>query len=446
VVSLARNSTARFAADTSGLVLGMVAGIITARWLGPSGKGLLSAVTFLSGVIMSASLLGLGEAAIVAIGRKMHPVQEVFSAGLTMLVPSALIGIGAMWGASLLEFRGQWHAARAPVLAGCALIAVNLLNQFTSNVLNAREKFVFTSSMLAISSAATLAATWVFVVWARWFVLGGVIASVCGTGVSVIIVCAYMKSIGFSFRPKPNRNFLRFALSFGPRVQASSLLVTAAGRLDLLLVYSLAGQAAAGRYSVALTVGALSSMLPFALSLTSFPRLASVSDEEAIRLSMQMNRIVLAAALIVAAVIAAASPFLIPLAFGRPYRPAVVPGIILLIGGVFGSSQYMLARSRAARGDASLLFRSYFLNTVVMLLLDVLLIPKLDIIGAAFASTLGNLAGLIVSLAGTARSSARALRASEFVPGRPDAIDVYEAAARMLSLKPKPKGAHIRES
>src|SRR5205085_5443558 len=48
--SLKRNSAARFLADAAGLVFGVASGVITARGLGPTGKGLFSSLTLLSGI------------------------------------------------------------------------------------------------------------------------------------------------------------------------------------------------------------------------------------------------------------------------------------------------------------------------------------------------------------------------------------------------------------
>lgn len=431
MASIARNSLARFVADGAGLVFGMAFGIITARYLGPSGKGLVSAVTFLGGFVMQACFLGLGDAAIVAVGQKRSSLQDVLSASFAILVPAALLGMAVMWGASLLEFHNDWNAARIAVFVTCVAIPVNLVNQTVGNLLNAEERFLFTSSMLVVSSATIVVTAWIFVVWLHWAVFGAVLAPVCGVGLSAAITCALMAKKGLSFRPRLLMPYLRFALSYGPKVQLSNILVTAAARFDLLLVYALAGQAAAGQYSVALTIGALSTMLPFALTLTSFPRLAALPDVEAVPMTMRLNRAVIASALVASVGIGAVSPVFIPLAFGRAFGPAIKPTFILLLGGILAGSQYLLARARAARGMPGLLLRSYLLNTVVMVLLDLLLIPRFNVNGAALASTIGNAAGLIVSCQGT-RAADALLRMRDFLPGIDDFRDLLQIPWRIF--------------
>src|SRR5215218_8856337 len=68
--SLAVNSVSRLTADVVGLVLAMVAAVVTARWLGPAGKGVLSTLTFLAGLFVVACTAGLGDAAVVEINSR----------------------------------------------------------------------------------------------------------------------------------------------------------------------------------------------------------------------------------------------------------------------------------------------------------------------------------------------------------------------------------------
>src|ERR671926_1037580 len=74
--SLKRNSAARFLADAAGLVFGIISGVITARALGPTGKGLFSSLTLLSGILVWVCCMGLGDAAIVMVGQKKATVQQ----------------------------------------------------------------------------------------------------------------------------------------------------------------------------------------------------------------------------------------------------------------------------------------------------------------------------------------------------------------------------------
>ena len=445
VPSLARNSMARLGADVTGLLFGTIVGVVTARWLGPAGKGLLSTLTFLFGFCIQIAIIGLGESAMVAIRQKKTSRQEVLQTSVAILIPATLVGIAVLLGVGRFVFHDDWAAARIPVLVAALAIPVNLLNQLAACVINADERVVFTSALLAASSALILASTWIFVVVAKWAVVGAVLASILGVGVTGLIAAGWLAARGLSFIPRIDRSYLKFAFTYGPKVQMSNLLIGAAARLDVLIVYLLAGQSSAGQYSISLTVGMLAIMLPFALTMASFPRIAGLGRDEAAQLILRINRLTLAASAAAAVIIGAFAPVLIPRIFGKAYAPSVAPAIILLAGGVAASSQYMLARARAAQGEPGLILRSYLLNSAVMVALDFALIPRFGIIGAAFASAAGSFVGLAVSAWGTIGVAGRPVSSAEFLPGISDFHDLAFIPLRVFTSRAPAEVVATRE-
>lgn len=393
MTSIVRNSIARLIADGGGFVLSLLTAIMTARWLGPAGKGLVSAITFLSAVVLQICFIGLGDSAIVRIGQKKNSVQSALSASMTALVPAAFVSMALMWAASWLEFRSDWTAARMAVLIACLSLPISMVSLLAANLLNSQERFVTTSSILLAASCSTTAATWVLVVLLNKGIIGAIVATLIGAGSGALLAGGELLRDRVSFRPRIDRDYLTFALSYGPKLQLSQLMVMAAARLDLLVVYSLAGQAAAGQYSVALTAAAIGGMMPLSLMTASFPRLAQAKVLEFDGRTAQLNRFVIAACFVSCCALGIGMPVLIPLAFGHAYKLAISPGLILLIGTLFGSSQYNLSRAWAARGDPKPMFVSHALMTAIMICMDLLLIPPLGIAGAALASAIGQIAG-----------------------------------------------------
>ena len=208
--------------------------------------------------------------------------------------------------------------------------------------------------------------------------------------------------------------------------------MTVSARFDLLLVYSLAGQAAAGQYSIALTAASLGGMMPISLIMTTFPRLANVSDDEFEILASRISRATIALSLISCAALAIVVPFALPLAFGKAYIPAISPTLILLIAPLVGSAQYHICRAWAARGNPALLFKSYGLMAVVMIGLDFLLIPRFGINGAAVASVSGSIAGSAVCVYAW---RAKGRSASALLPGVADFRYMLSLVAELIARK-----------
>ena len=53
----------RVVQQVAGAAVGLVAGLFTASWLGPEGKGLLTVILLVSGVVSQVATLGLHDAA-----------------------------------------------------------------------------------------------------------------------------------------------------------------------------------------------------------------------------------------------------------------------------------------------------------------------------------------------------------------------------------------------
>jgi O-antigen/teichoic acid export membrane protein len=421
--SLARYSAMRLVAYIGTVAMGFVYAVVTARWLGPADKGVLATLMFLAVILSQFACLGLGEAAIVLVARKRASLQEATSAIMGALMITSLVAAMVLAVAAFANFSSDWNAVWAPIVVACAGVPAFAYLTVLAQIANVQERF-FATSLLLFAQGAIAAVTCValIIVWPL-AVLGAVLATVLGAAGGSAAILWLLKRKDFSLRPSWNWRFLRLALSYGIKVQASGP-PPITDRADLLLVYVLGGQAAAGRYSVALTVGTFVGMVPLAVSHVSFPRLARLSAEDAHALTVRTCRYSLGAAVTIAAGLLVAVPIALPIVFGHPYAPAVVPALILLAAYALSSAQWVLGRAAAARGNAGILAWSFGANLAVMIGLDYLFIPKLGISGAAIAAVLGASIGLIVSLLPYRTPGRTFASLTEFLPTASDFRDL----------------------
>jgi O-antigen/teichoic acid export membrane protein len=396
--SLSRNSAARFAAESTSLVLGAATATVTARLLGPSTKGLLSALSFVTMLLAHACLLGLNDAAIVRVSRGESTAQEALSSSLGLATLSSAVGALLLCAYAWLALPLDQPYVRLSVATGCLSLPVNLSGLVMIGLLNTQERMVASSIIFLSITGVAAVTTAFFIAVLHLSVLGGMLGALVGLVVGLVAATVLLERDGFRFRPRLDPRYLRPAFRFGIRVQASYMLTIAVARLDLLLVYSLAGSADAGVYSIALTFGTLSGTVAIALSYASFPRLAQLDEAEAQALTVRLVRVGLAAALAVAVAAGALVPVIVRVLLGPAYGGATVPALLLLVGGVFWSAQWLLARAYAARGDPSLQLVSFLVNLVVMVALDLALIPHWRSTGAAFASIVGPAVGVTICL------------------------------------------------
>jgi O-antigen/teichoic acid export membrane protein len=396
--SLKANSAARLVSDISALGFSLIAATVTARLLGPSGKGYYSTLLLLGGVFVVCFSAGLGEAAIVLTGRRRFSNDTA--------IPATVLAIGVLSVFSALLFVVVAYLAvgaetandRTAILIGGVLSTVNVLYNTTAAFLLGQERVVLVAVLAIIAAGLSTAALWVLLAVGDLGAAGALLGGVIGSSVALAATIVYLRRSNVVLRPRWSAAYLRSAFPFGASLQVSNLLVLMTARVDLVFVYRLANPSEAGRYSVALTIGTIVASVPTALSYASFPRLATVGEEEARQLIAQLFRVGIVAALVCGAALAVLTPVAIPLAFGSAFSGAIAPTLLLIPGGILWSGQWILCRASAARGQARPLLVSFLASCVTMVVLDLVLIAPFGGVGAATASLIASAVGLLVSI------------------------------------------------
>jgi len=142
-----------------------------------------------------------------------------------------------------------------------------------------------------------------------------------------------------------------------------------------------------GLYALAVVISEALWQIPGAASLALFPRTARTVDRGATEFTCQLMHQILVIAAVLAAAIALGSWVFVPLVFGQRFRPSVAVVWILLPGTLALSLGRVGVSDLAGRGKNG--YSSVFSITalIVTVLLDLLLIPRMGIWGAAVASS-----------------------------------------------------------
>jgi len=380
------------------MVLGAVSGIVSARMLGPSGKGTLASLSFLIAALAQLCSVGLGDAAIVLVGKGVSSLERALSATVAILPVLAITACCLTLSAAALQFYDGSGRSRTLILVAGVSAPLSLFVSVLTYFLKAQNRIGAASAVLLLNSALSTIGLTFFLALISRSVAGGLLGSALASALTLVIVISLLTRGGLRISGSFDRTYIRPALRVGGAMQFSYVLTNLAARLDLLFVLALLGADAAGQYSVALTLAGLVVLLPFGISYSSFPRLAYSSDGEARILAARICRLAVAASLLSAVVIAILTPTAIYGLFGSSYSPAIAPTLILIAAGVGTSFQWVLARAAASRGDTRLLVRSFAGSLVVMSVLDFLLIPHFDLVGAAVSALCGSLVGAGICL------------------------------------------------
>ncbi len=381
---------ARAIALGSSLLLGTAVAILTARWLGPDGKGFLALLVLLTALFTRLAVMGLGEAIIVFAGQGListRPALRATFAGMFVTTSLALI---AYLVTAVLVVQPDTGEIWAAVLLGAVLIPLGAIADVFTNLLLQRRQIIRASLVVALVPAVTLALLPVFVGSLDLGIAGAVLASL-GGAVAAALWTAHRAALVV---PSWDSQYLHRAFRYGSRIELAFLTMAASSRIDLLIVFVILGATYAGVYSIALTIAGIATYLSTSVAFVTFPRLVELSLQDALEVTFLTARLSLILSICVSLPLAASAGWLVPVLFGSEFESAAVPGAILAVSGVFWGIQWILARGVAATARPGLLLESFGLGVCVMVVIDLMVVPSAGILGASLGWTASAMVGL----------------------------------------------------
>jgi O-antigen/teichoic acid export membrane protein len=197
----------------------------------------------------------------------------------------------------------------------------------------------------------------------------------------------------------PSLPLAREVAAYGMRAQVGGVILLLNLRLDFIVLNVLTGPAVVGIYAIASKSAELMKVPGMALTYVLYPEYAK---EGRARATAAVRRLLPRAALFSVAgalLLAAAAPFVIPLAYGDAFRPAVVPAEIILVGLLLEGVTGMLSGFFYGVGRPGLNSWAMGAGLAVTIALDLALIPPFGVIGAAVASAVAYMCTTVALVA-----------------------------------------------
>lgn len=426
---LAHDALETAATEVVVLVIGLVTGVITARLLGPHDRGLLSLLGVFPTTLAVFVKLGVGPANVYFLRREGAAPGPVLanSAALALVVGVACVALVLAFREPLLRtiLRGATSGELAILMP---LVPAAVLQSYLFGILQGQGQFrLFNRRSLwqALATCLGMATA----LWALGFGLRAALLVTVGVQLATT---AWVLWTVLRATPRgtvrPDGTLLGRTLRFGLKSHVQLLVAHLHARLDLYMLAFYLAPAEVAFYAIATRLAELIFMFPNSLGVAVYPRLAARDPADAHALTARACRIVFGTVVPVAVVLAVGGQWVIPLWYGPAYTPAVAPLRLLVPATCFMSLYFLLSRNFTSRNrqEVNLLAAGVALGGNVAL--NVVLIPRLGISGAAAASLLSyGLAASILAIA-FLRTSGLGLR--EVLVPRPAELGEY--VSRML--------------
>jgi len=411
----------------------LLSSVLLARWLGPTGNGAFNLAVLTATLLFQLGNLGLGASTVyfASIGRYALGViagsavafTGLLGVGLAVLVVSVM-RLGVVEGFLRANQLSEWQLALA-VMTVPLVTCMSLLG----GILLGLRKVVAYNSIPITRVILQIVLTAAFFLAGRLNVDRAILAFFAASfGATLQSVILLYRMTGL--RLGVSLAFFRAALAYGIRAYGGTLTQFLSYRANVFFVAHFLGVESVGHYAVALVAAEGLWLIGGSVGQILFPRISSAGHAEAGELSARVTRGVLFTVILLAAGIAPWAGPLVRIVFGAAYLPATPALLWLLPGVVLLSIPKVLSGDLAGRGHPELGAASALASLLVSLPLNVLLIPRLGLTGAALASSLGYAVAAVVILAGFRRMTG--IGWVETLVVRPDDIRHYARVASHL--------------
>lgn len=430
--ALARRSSGVLLSSGLAALLLLATTVLTARAFGPLGRGELSLATQFLTLAASLGSLGLGVAATYQAARGEWPRGLAFgnSAMVGLLLGVGIFAVcGSVIGLGGITFRSL--PAKDLLLASLAIPFLLAVANLQSVYQGYRDFRAFNGITLAQAALPLL------LIGIAISLGGAVRAAIAATVAAVVLLFA--ASVGYARRSTPlswriDSAYVRALGSYGLRFHPANVLAYLGYRLDVFLVDGFKGAAAVGLYGAGVVIAEGLWMPSQAVSTALFPTIAAAETESARRAVTPLAaRNTLWLTGIVGAIVFVLAGPVVDLLYSSRFGASAGVIRILVPGIVLFAAARVVTNDIAARGRPLVNSVVAATSVVCNVALNVVLIPRDGIEGAAWASTGSYSLLFLATIAVYRRVTGVPLRAL-VVPTREDGARYARLVKRLAGL------------
>jgi O-antigen/teichoic acid export membrane protein len=423
-----------FATRVGRFLISFITSLLMARLLGPAGRGAFYLATITPTMLVALGQLGLPSAISFFAGRgRSAAALERTSYALAVLLSGILLVVGLL---AMPWLETNVLKATAPELVRIALISLpfQFLASFAGATLIGKQRLRNYNLILVAQSAINLVALGLVVGVLGLGVPGAVVVNVAVAGATAAAIAIELR-LSASLEPPAQGIRPGELLGYATRVYPASVTSYFSYRVDVFLISALLADATAlGLYSLAVSLAELTFFVPDAVSLVFFPRVASSDRRTADELAPSVSRFtVLVTILSVACLIPAA---FLAVSVVLPAFTGALPAFLVILPGVVALSVSKVLSSYI--NGLGLPTPVAVVSTIALgvnVAGNLLLIPRIGIVGAAAASLISYSAHAAMLVVISSRLSGRGPLAY-IVPGRAE-LDRLSSGISALRRRPE---------
>ncbi len=391
------------------LLVNVATGMITARVLGPIGRGDQAAMILWPQFLAFAVTFGLPTALLYHAKKTPEEEGGLFYGSLILAGVTSLVAM--IIGVFLIPVLVSNHPSSL-VAAQWFLLVIPLMHFFFLNnaLFRAREEFHLFNRMRYLLPVLTLTLLLLFIAAGRLTPLTSSLAYL----LPYVPITGWALYRGLSlYRPKLQaiRASFRRLLHYGAGSYGIDLMGNLILYVDQIMLIGLLAPEALGLYVVAVSLSRMVNVFSSSIIMVLFPKASGLEEQEAALLSLRVYKLSTAIALIGASAIVLAAPLVIRLLYGGAFAEAIPVFRLLLMDVVIGGSVFVLGQAFMAAGKPSVMAISQAIGIAIIVPLLYILVPQYGLMGAGVTMLIASVARWVYVLISFERRFRRGYRA-----------------------------------
>ncbi|HUA98555.1 MAG TPA: oligosaccharide flippase family protein [Terracidiphilus sp.] len=383
------------------LILALQAGtgILTARILGPSGRGELAAMILWPLFIANTTTFGVPSSLIYYM--RCRPKERDGLATNGFLLATVLGLAAAAVAAVILPWWLHRYSASVIRYAECFLFTVPLCSMTLAGraTLEASHDFSASNTIQTLTPLATLVVLLLFFAAHSLDPYTAAIAYIVASLPSFLLMLDRIWRAGLRVA-RIQFAVLKRILGYGIRSYGIDILGTLALQVDQVLVVSLLSARDMGSYVVVLSISRMLNVFQTSVVMVLFPKAAGRSKEHVLAVTGSSVRISVLATAVCGAAVCIAGPDLLRVVYGPEYAAAAGALRFLVLEAILSGMTFVLAQAFMALNRPGVVTVLQALGLSLCIPMMLLLIPRYGIDGAVISLLVSTTARFLFVCAG----------------------------------------------
>ncbi len=387
------------------ILLAFIVSILLARYLGPKDYGLFNYILSFTGLFTIISSFGIENILVRELVKSPDKSNELLGTAFRIRIIGSLITIILCITTAALLNEEYFNLILIFIISTSTIFqSVSVVEQFFQAKVEAKKNAIVQSLSFFLTSIIKI----IFIILELPLIMI-VFAHISEfIFLSIGYYLIYIKS-GYDFRDwKLNLELLKTFIKDSFPLMLSGLVISIYMKIDQVMIKKMMSSQDVGFYAAAVKISEAWYFFPMVISASLFP---AIVNSKMISESLYLNRIQKLYDLLAATAISIAIPttvfsnLIIYILFGKDFEPASTVLTIYIWAGVgtflgVASSQYLINENLT-----KLSFYRTLIGMVVNVLLNIYLIPRYGINGAAFATLVSyNLAAFSIFISSKTRN------------------------------------------